>query len=231
LVVLNNAGDLIAIIDGETLTAQRTAAASLVAARLLIRRAPSTLAVLGAGRQAGALAEAYCRAFAISEVRIWARREEAAFALRSRLAPYCDTVRTCSTADQAIAGASIVTSATPSLLPLVRGAVVAPGTHVDLVGGFRPDMREADDELISRAFIVADGMTALQEAGDLAQPLAAGLLRAGDVHLLSDLLSGSKQSPQGDCPTIFKSVGHAGEDLIAVRLLLERLSARARNAL
>jgi ornithine cyclodeaminase len=92
-------------------------------------------------------------------------------------------------------------------------------------------MREADDELISRAFIVADGMTALQEAGDLAQPLAAGLLRAGDVHLLSDLLSGSKQSPQGDCPTIFKSVGHAGEDLIAVRLLLERLSARARNAL
>jgi ornithine cyclodeaminase len=129
----------------------------------------------------------------------------------------------CSTVDEAVESASIVTSATPSTVPLVRGAIVGDQTHIDLVGSFRPDMREADDQLVSRAFVVADCEAALAESGDLAQPLGAGVIKRGDVHLFSDLLRGGVLVPLSKRPTLFKSVGHAGLDLVAVRHLLEKL--------
>jgi ornithine cyclodeaminase/alanine dehydrogenase-like protein (mu-crystallin family) len=104
----------------------------------------------------------------------------------------------------------------------VRADDLAPHAHIDLVGGFRPNMREADDALIADAMLVADTPAALREAGDLAQPIADGVVRADRVHLLADLLRAGDR-PRTEGRTLFKSVGHAGEDLVAVELLLERL--------
>jgi ornithine cyclodeaminase len=221
VLAMDPSGSLLAIIDGEELTARRTAAASLLAAQLMLRRSPRTLAVLGAGRQARALATAYCRAFPVKEVRIWARRREAAVQL-ARTLPMRTII--CRDADKAVTGADLITSATPSTSPLIQDAFVRPHAHIDLVGGFRPTMREADDALIARALIVADGPAALMEAGDLAGPLAEGLIDKAHIAFLVDVLRSGRVGSD-DQPTLFKSVGHAGEDLIAVRLLLERIAS------
>jgi ornithine cyclodeaminase len=185
------------------------------------------LGVLGAGRQSRALALAYCKAYSLERVQVWARQIRAAQALADELAPLCGVAVSCSTVDEAVEGASIVTSATPSTAPLVRSAAVSDQSHVDLVGSFRPDMREADDQLVNRAFVVADCEAALAESGDLAQPLGAGVIKRGDVHLFSDLLGGGVKLPPSKRPTLFKSVGHAGLDLIAVRHLLAKLGLGA----
>jgi ornithine cyclodeaminase len=126
----------------------------------------------------------------------------------------------------AIADANIVTCATGSQAPLFNAIDVATGTHVDLVGGFRPVMREADDALMRRAMVVADTPAAFLEAGDLTQPIAGGVIRASDVSLLADVLSGSVDRAARHDVTVFKSVGHAAEDLVAVELLLEKLKIR-----
>ncbi|TGR97064.1 ornithine cyclodeaminase family protein, partial [Mesorhizobium sp. M2E.F.Ca.ET.209.01.1.1] len=112
----------------------------------------------------------------------------------------------------------IVASATISNTPLVRGALLKPGAHVDLVGGFTPTMREADDEAIRRASVYVDTRAgATKEAGDIVQPLASGVLKpeaiVADLH---ELARGEKQGRQSDSEiTLSKSVGAALEDLAA----------------
>jgi ornithine cyclodeaminase len=215
-------GELLAVIEAHHLTALRTAAASVLAARTLGAGAARHLAVLGAGRQARAQIEAYSAALPIDTVTIWARRREAAAELAEFAASMIDSVRVASDPEQAVRDADIVTSATASRSPLVRGVAVRPGTHVDLVGGFRPTMREGDDALMARAAIVADTPAALAEAGDLVQPIGNGTIRRESVLLLSDILSGRVAAPRGEV-TVFKSVGHAAEDLTVAELLLSRL--------
>jgi ornithine cyclodeaminase len=215
-------GDLLAVIEAHQLTARRTAAVSVLAAQALGAGQARHLAVLGAGRQAQAQLEAFFAAMPVEAITIWARRGAAAeeFA-RSCAASGC-AVLVASSPGDAVSSADLVTCATASETPLVRGDWVAPGTHVDLVGGFRPTMREADDALMARAAIVADTATALVEAGDLLQPIASGAIRPDQVHLLSDVLAGKFPVGQGDV-TVFKSVGYAAADLVVAELLLERL--------
>jgi ornithine cyclodeaminase len=224
LLVLDQAGGLIAVVEAHQLTAKRTAAASVLAARTLGAGAARRLAVLGAGRQARAQIEAYADALPIEEISIWARRPEAAEALAAACATNGIRIRVAATPDDAVREAEIVSCATASEAPLVTGASLRPGTHVDLVGGFRPDMREADDAVVRRATIVADTPAALTEAGDLVQPMAQGLIARDSVLMLADLLDQPGPLAGGDI-TLFKSVGHAAEDLVVVELLLERLAA------
>jgi ornithine cyclodeaminase len=215
-------GRLLAVIEAHALTARRTAAASVLAAQTLGAGQARRLAMLGAGRQARAQVEAFADAMPLTTIAIWARRPEAAEELAVFARERSGDVRIFSSAAEAVRGSDVVSCATGSQAPLVLAADVAEGAHIDLVGGFRPDMREADDALIAGATVVADTPAALTEAGDLAQPIARKLLDADEVLLLSDLLSGEPIRKRGTT-TLFKSVGHAAEDLVVAELLIDRL--------
>jgi ornithine cyclodeaminase len=215
-------GELLAVIEAHQLTARRTAAASVLAAQALGARGARHLAVFGAGRQAQAQVDAYVDAMPIDRITVWARRDAAARELAQFCAARVGTVRVAANPEDAVREAEIVTCATASETPLFCGDWLASGTHVDLVGGFRPTMREADDLTMARATIVADTPAALAEAGDLVQPIADGVIGRDRVLLLADLLAGARPASPGDI-TLFKSVGHAAEDLVITELLLERL--------
>lgn len=212
-------GEAIALLDGGELTDRRTAAASTLAGRYLARPDSRRLLVLGSGRVATALAEAWCARFPVTEVAIWSRRAENAAALAARLAAHGLPARPAATPDPR--GFDIVSAATLSDAPLVRGAEVDPGTHVDLVGAFRPTMRESDGALLARATLVLDTRAGgLAEAGDVVQAIAEGAIAESHVAAeLSELCRGTHPGrTRPEEVTVFKSVGWAGEDLAAAIL-------------
>ncbi|WP_203070790.1 bifunctional Delta(1)-pyrroline-2-carboxylate/Delta(1)-piperideine-2-carboxylate reductase [Falsiroseomonas ponticola] len=212
-------GQPLAMLDGGELTDRRTAAASTLAGRYLARPDSRRLLVLGAGRVATTLAEAWCDRFPIEEVAIWARKPDQAQALARRLADHGLPARAAASPDPA--GFDIVSCATLSEAPLVRGAAVSPGTHVDLVGAFRPTMRESDGALLARATVVADTRAGvLAEAGDVVQAIAEGAItEAAVVADLAGLTRGAHPGrTSAEEVTLFKSVGWAGEDLAAAIL-------------
>jgi len=212
-------GQPLAMLDGGELTDRRTAAASTLAGRYLARPDSRRLLVLGAGRVATTLAEAWCDRFPIEEVAIWARKPDQAAALARRLADHGLPARAATSPDPA--GFDIVSCATLSEAPLVRGADVSPGTHVDLVGAFRPTMRESDGALLARATVVADTRAGvLAEAGDVVQAIAEGAIT--EAAVVADLAAltrgGHPGRTRAEEITLFKSVGWAGEDLAAAIL-------------
>lgn len=216
-------GAPIALLDGGELTDRRTAAASLLAARFLARPDSRRHLVLGAGRVAAALAEAFHSAYGMADTAIWARRAAQAEALVARLRALGVPARAAATPDPR--GFDIVSSATLAADPLIRGADLAPGQHLDLVGAYRPDMREADGAALARALCVVDTRAgALAEAGEVVQAIAEGAIGPGHIAAeLSELCRGAH--PGRTAPeqiTLFKSVGWAGEDLAAAILATGR---------
>ena len=218
LLLDGHTGEPQALIDGPRLTQWRTACASALAASYLAREDASRLLVIGAGALCPFLAKAHSAVRPIREVAIWnrtlANAEAAAEAMRR------DGLNAAAVSDlgAALGEADIVSSATISTDPLVKGALLKPGAHVDLVGGFTPHMREADDDAIRRARIYVDTRAgATKEAGDIVQPLASGVLKpeaiVADLH---ELARGEKPG-RGSAEeiTLFKSVGEALEDLAA----------------
>lgn len=215
-----------ALLDGTMLTRRRTAAASALAATYLARADSASLVMVGTGSLAPHLVGAHAAARPIREVRVWGRSRDKATALAARLDRPGLRVAPAGDLEAAVRAADIVSCATLAGEPLVRGAWLRPGTHLDLVGGFTPAMREADDEAVRRSRVFVDTQAALHEAGDIAQPLRAGLLRPDDVADLFDLVRGRRPGRQGEAEiTLFKSVGTALEDLAAARLALDRLSS------
>ncbi len=220
----------LAMLDGEELTQRRTAAASALAASYLARPDAATLLIVGTGRLAPYLAAAHCSVRALRRVLVWGRSAQGAQALVDRLRrqglgdTFGGAVTIEVAPDLAIAAGAgdIISCATTSTTPLVHGAWLSGGTHVDLVGGFRPDMREADDALMAAASVFVDTYAgALAEAGDLLQPMATGLLeRAAIKAELAELCSGrhSGRSAKSEI-TVFKSVGSAIQDLCAANLV------------
>jgi ornithine cyclodeaminase len=216
-------GAPLALMDGGELTDRRTAAASLLAARHLARPDSARLLLLGSGKVARALAEGYAARFPIRDIAIWSPTAANAARLAADLAQEGLPARVVDRPDPA--GADIVSAATLSVAPLLRGAEVAPGTHVDLVGAYRRDMRESDGALMARATLVVDTRAgALAEAGDIVQAIAEGAItEAGIAADLADLCRGTHPGRRGaEEITVFKSVGWAGEDLAAAVLAYER---------
>jgi ornithine cyclodeaminase len=212
-------GEPIALLDGGELTDRRTAAASTLAGRYLARPDSRRLLVLGSGRVAAALAEAWCDRFPIGEAAIWSRNPAHAERLAARLAAHGVPARPAASPDPR--GFDIVSAATLAEAPLIRGAEVEPGTHVDLVGAFRPAMRESDSALIARATVVVDTRAgALAEAGDIVQAVAEDVI--AESHVAADLAELCRGAHPGrtraEEVTVFKSVGWAGEDLAAAIL-------------
>lgn len=221
-----------ALIDGEALTLRRTAAASALASSYLSRADSATLLVIGTGALAPHMARAHCAMRPIAKLLLWGRSAERAQALAAQLRGEGLPAQALADLASGLAHADIVSCATTATEPIVRGALLRRGTHVDLVGGFTPQMREGDDELIARAGIFVDSYAgALSEAGDLVQPLARGIISRERVRAeLAELVSGAHPGRQGQEEiTLFKSVGTALEDLCAARLVLELAPVQAQS--
>ena len=215
-------GEMLAMIDGGELTARRTAAASALAARDLARSDARHLLVLGTGRLAPNLIAAHMAIRSVEQVTIWGRSKEKAehFAKEmQRLFPI--GIAAATSLREALGNADIISAATLSSEPLIKGDLLKPGAHVDLVGAFKPTMRESDDELIKRAEIYVDTRAGcLVEGGDIVQPLRSGLISKGDIRAdLYDLCRGDHAGRVTDDEiTMFKSVGAALEDLAGAML-------------
>jgi ornithine cyclodeaminase/alanine dehydrogenase-like protein (mu-crystallin family) len=220
-----------ALIDGEALTLRRTGAASALASTYLSRPDAQRLLVVGTGALAPYLVHAHCAVRPITEVMVWGRAREHAERLATLLAAPGRTVTVIADCARGLARADIVTCATTAREPIVCGADVRPGTHVDLVGAFTPEMRESDDALIGQGEVFVDTFAgALKEAGDLVQPLAAGTIeRAHVLAELADLAKGRHPGRRAaEAITVFKSVGTALEDLCAAQLVARRVLADGR---
>ncbi|MBW6401526.1 ornithine cyclodeaminase family protein [Roseomonas sp. HJA6] len=218
-------GAPLALMDGGELTDRRTAAASLLAARYLARPNSTRLLLLGSGKVARALAEGYASRFPITDIAIWSPTAANAARLAAGLAAEGLSARPVASPDPA--GFDIVAAATLSTAPLLRGAALLPGTHVDLVGAFRRDMRESDGAALARATLIVDTRAgALAEAGDVVQAIAEGAITEGSVAAeLTELCRGVHPGRRSaEEITLFKSVGWAGEDLAAAVLAFQRAS-------
>lgn len=212
-------GEPLALMDGEELTTRRTAGASALAASRLARTDATHLVMIGAGRQSRGLIEAHLSVRPIARVTLWSRTAAHASETAAACAQAGMPVHAVTDLESAVRGADIVCCATLSTAPLVRGAWLRPGTHVDLVGAFRAQMRETDDALMQRAdlIVVDDRAAALAEGGDVVQALQSGAINldkiSGDLRdLVRGKIAGRTTSGQ---ITVFKSVGFALEDLAA----------------
>jgi alanine dehydrogenase len=222
-------GEHLATVDGGELTARRTAAASALAARHLARRDASRLLVVGTGRLAVHLAQSHAAVRPIRQVAIWGRDAAKANAVARQLRSAGLQASAATDLAAAVADSDVVSCATLSQEPLIRGAWLQPGTHLDLVGGFTPKMREADDEALRRASVFIDTPGAMKEAGDIVVPLATGVLKESEIRGdLRDLTRAAHRGRSSDDEiTMFKSVGASEEDLAAAALAYERASVSA----
>ena len=217
-----------ALIEGATLTVRRTAAASALAARYLVRRDAARMLMVGAGALARPLVEAHCSQRSIKRVQLWARDAKKRDAKVKELAALGLPVEPAENLERSAREADLISCATLSTEPLIRGAWLKPGTHLDLVGAFTPEMRESDDAAVGMASLFCDTRAgALKEGGDLVIPLKAGRITEAAVKAdLADLARGKhKGRMTEDEVTLFKSVGTAIEDFAAARLAMQRLQA------
>ena len=220
-------GAPLAAIDGTRLTHWRTAAASALAASYLARPDARRLTMVGTGALAPFLIRAHMSQRPIAEIAIWNHRPESARALVDRLAQEGFAARAEPDLESAVRWADIVSSATLTREPLIHGAWLKPGTHLDLVGAFNRQMREADDEAARRAELFIDTEAALTEGGDVTLALQNGAVTREDVRAtLLDLARGRHQGRSGDeAITLFKSIGTAIEDLAAAMLVWRKIEA------
>lgn len=223
VVVLDvSTGAPLALLDGSRLTALRTGAASGLAMKFMARSNARTVALFGAGVQARTQLAAVRTVRDIAEVRIMSRRVESA----ERLASELDGVnaQVVNDSKQAIRGADIVITATTSPTPLFAGAGLDPGTHVNAIGAYAPTMREVDSTTVARARVVVDTRHgALAEAGDLIVPIREGVIRADHIVAeLAEVVSGAVRGRTSEEEiTLFKSVGHAAQDVALARRVLD----------
>lgn len=227
-------GELLAIIDGGELTARRTAAASALAASHLARKDASVMLMTGTGRLSANLIEAHKAVSPLRKVFVWGRdRDKAAAIARHAETLGLDAIAT-DDLEAAARQADIISCATLSREPLIRGTWLKPGAHLDLVGAFKPTMRESDDDCVIRATRFVDTRAgALSEGGDLVQPINAGLIRAdsiaADLAELCRKTHGGRRSD--DEITMFKSVGASLEDLAGAIFAFEETNREAADEL
>lgn len=220
-------GEPVAMIDGPELTARRTAAASALASSYLSRTDSASLLMVGTGVMAPHLIRAHRSQRPIERVLIWGRTPVKAEALAERMRAEGVEAEVVGQLETATPTADIISCATLSRTPLVHGAWLVPGQHVDLVGAFTPEMRETDDAAVARARVYVDTRDgALEEGGDIVQAMASGAIAREDVNGdLFDLTRGRVRGRTGaEEITLFKSTGTALEDLAAATLAYERVN-------
>lgn len=214
-------GAPLALLDGDQITARRTAAASALAASWLARADAQHLLLVGAGQVARLLPAAYRVVRPITRVTVWARQPAAAQALAAQLQAEGFDAAAATDLPAAVAAADVVSCATLATAPLVQGAWLRPGSHLDLIGSFTPAMREADDACFAGAALHVDTDEALAKSGDLLGPLQRGVITPSDVLGTLAALARGEAAGRRDATqrTVFKSVGNALEDLAAAMLV------------
>ncbi|MDQ7857974.1 MAG: ornithine cyclodeaminase [Armatimonadota bacterium] len=228
-------GQPVAVIEGASLTSLRTGAASGLATDLLALPEASIVALFGAGVQARTQLEAICTVRAVTQVRVVARSRERAeaFAAWAREQWWIRgaTVVAATDPETAVRGAEVVVTATTSATPVFPGRAVAPGTHVNAVGAFQPHTREVDADLVARAAVFVDSREAAHaEAGDLLMAAGEGRFRFEDVRAeIGEVAAGRAGRRSREEITLFKSVGHAVQDLAVAALAARRAAARERG--
>jgi ornithine cyclodeaminase len=218
-------GLLLAIIEGGSLTAIRTAAASALATDALARPDARRLAILGTGEQARRHVTAMAAVRPIDHVAVWGRNPAHALAFAAGLGL---PARVAATVESAVADADIICTTTPAVDPILNGAAVRPGTHVNLVGSAIPTTAEADVALVARSEFYADYReAALAQAGELRNAIAAGAVTADHIRgEIGEVLLGKAPGRSGDeAITVYKSLGVTAQDLAAADVVLH--AARA----
>lgn len=217
-------GEPLAALDGTRLTVWRTAAASALAARFLVRRDTERMVMVGAGALAPFLIRAHMSQRPIREVALWNHRPNKAESLAATLRAEGLPVTATADLEKAVRAADLVSCATLSTAPIVRGEWLKEGAHLDLVGAFNLAMREADDEALRRAQVYVDTPAAKHEGGDVAVALKSGAIP--DAHVKGDLAGLCREPLQraNVAITAFKSVGAALEDLAAAMLVWRRIA-------
>lgn len=211
-------GNVKAILDAKVLTASRTAAASALASSYLSRTDSSTLLMIGTGALAANLIRAHASVRPITKVYVWGRNAEKSKAVCEELKDYPFTCEAVDTIESVIQKVDIISCATLSKTPLVLGKWLQEGQHLDLVGAYKKDMREADDEAIAKSSVFVDTFQGgLKESGDIVIPLQNNIITKEDIKAdLFELCSNVKEGRTSDNEiTFYKSVGHALEDLVA----------------
>ncbi|WP_432817367.1 ornithine cyclodeaminase family protein [Sulfitobacter sp. JB4-11] len=213
-------GTLEAIVDFHLVTKWKTAGDSLLAARRLARPDSESILIVGAGNQGRALHAAYTAVFPDAQFSVWNRTRTNAEAM-------ADDLPGLSVADdleQAVRAADIITVATMSTDPLIKGDWLRPGQHIDLIGAYRPDMREVDDTAITRARVFVDSFdTTIGHIGEINIPLEAGMITRD--HLIADYYGLDRFNRSPEDITLFKNGGGAHLDLMTSRFILDRWQA------
>lgn len=217
-------GTLDALVDFRLVTKWKTAGDSLLAARMLARADARKILIVGAGTVAHSLREAYGALYPDADFEIWNRTPDGAKVLAAA------HPRTSATDDleAAVRHADIVTAATMTTAPLIRGEWLQPGQHIDLIGAYTPDMREADDLALRKARIFVDSYdTTVDHIGELSIPLARGAISKSDIIADFYDLSGGRFARQTDQEiTLFKNGGGAHLDLMTGRYILDAWNTR-----
>lgn len=210
-------GKPLAVMDGNRLTTWRTAAASALASRYMSNPDASRMLMVGAGALAPFIIKAHRAVRPLTEIAIWARRPEAAEAVVAELATDGIEARATTDLEGEVRTADIISCATNATEPLIHGHWLKREAHLDLIGGFTMQMREADADALHRARVIVDSSKAIDEGGDVAVAIAEGSYSADQVAgTLADLCHGRIVGPvEGGGITLFKSVGVALEDLAA----------------
>jgi len=214
-------GTLTALIDFHLVTKWKTAGDSLLAARLLARPDSRSILILGAGNQARCTRAAYSTLFPMARFTVWNRTIANARAMED------DTTRATENLPDAAHTADIIIATTMATDPILKGDWLRPGQHIDLIGAYRPDMREADDTALTRATIFVDSRdTTLDHIGELKTPLASGTITRDDIRAdFYDLPQGTFKRETPDQITLFKNGGGAHLDLMTATHILDRVKA------
>ncbi|KAG5195117.1 ketimine reductase mu-crystallin isoform X2 [Ovis aries] len=209
-------GSLLAVMDGNVITAKRTAAVSAIATKFLKPPNSEVLCILGAGVQAYSHYEVFTEQFFFKEVRIWNRTKENAEKFVNTVP---GEVRICSSVQEAVTGADVIITVTMATEPILFGEWVKPGAHINAIGASRPDWRELDDELMKQAVLYVDSQeAALKESGDV-------LLSGAEIFAeLGEVVKGVKPA-HCEKTTVFKSLGMAVEDMVAAKLVYDSWSS------
>jgi ornithine cyclodeaminase len=214
-------GEPLAALDGDLVTRWKTVADSMLGIKLLARADARTVTIVGAGRVARTLVTAYRALFpGLQRIQLWNRTTQTARELARS-----ESIDVVEDLSAALAQSDIVSCATLASEPIIRGEWIRPGTHVDLIGAFRPHMREADDRLISTSELFVDAReSALHDTGELGIPLATGLISEKDIRGdLYDLCNGAPGRGSQDAVTLYKNAGGAHLDLMTALYMLERV--------
>jgi ornithine cyclodeaminase/alanine dehydrogenase-like protein (mu-crystallin family) len=217
-----NTGEQLAIMNAAELTARRTACTSALAAAYLAPENAKNLLVIGGGKVARHLIPAHKTVRSYDEIQVWMRDETKLAAFVAQLTQDGHAVKAVTDLERAVRQADVISCATLSPTPVIKGEWLKSGTHLDLIGSHKPDTREADDEAILKSTIYVDSrMGALHETGELAIPIATGILKETDVAAdIAELCRGIHPGRENeDEITLFKSAGLAIEDLAAALLV------------